>query len=88
MGQVDNGSDVRLLGRVCVERRGAPGRLAGWVALPACWAARGLHVLERPGRLGRFGWATREWRKGEEKGATSWARLCFQLSFGPLPNRS
>jgi hypothetical protein len=55
-GRVDNGSDVRLLGRVCVERWGAPGRLAG------------LHCrLERPGKLGRFGWATREWRKGEGK---------------------
>jgi hypothetical protein len=29
MGWVNNGSDVRLLGRVCVERRGAPGRPAG-----------------------------------------------------------
>jgi hypothetical protein len=29
MGRVDNGSDVRLLGRVCVERRGAPGSLDG-----------------------------------------------------------
>jgi hypothetical protein len=47
MGQVDNGSDVRLLGRVCVERRGAPGRLAGLhcrLAGPhagcTCWRGR------------------------------------------------
>jgi hypothetical protein len=29
MGRVNNGSDVPLLGRVCFERRGAPGRPAG-----------------------------------------------------------
>jgi hypothetical protein len=34
-GRVNNGSDVPLLGRVCVERWGAPGRLAG----PRCWLA-------------------------------------------------
>jgi hypothetical protein len=28
-GQVNNGSDVPLLGQVCFERRGAPGKLAG-----------------------------------------------------------
>jgi hypothetical protein len=28
-GWVNNGSDVPLLGRVCFERRGAPGWLAG-----------------------------------------------------------
>jgi hypothetical protein len=36
-GQVNNGSDVPLLGRVCSERRGAPGKLDGpryWLAGP------------------------------------------------------
>jgi hypothetical protein len=35
MGRVNNGSDVPLLGRVCSERRGAPGKLAG----PRCQLA-------------------------------------------------
>jgi hypothetical protein len=38
-GWVNNGSDVPLLGRVCFERRGAPGRLAG----PCC------RLVEPPG---------------------------------------
>jgi hypothetical protein len=32
LGRVNSGSDVPLLGRVCSERRGAPGKLAG----PCC----------------------------------------------------
>jgi hypothetical protein len=35
MGRVNNGSDVPLLGRVCSERQGAPGKLAG----PRCQLA-------------------------------------------------
>jgi hypothetical protein len=81
-GRVDNGSDVRLLGQVCVDRRGTPGSLAGlhwWLAGPhvgyACWR-------------GWAGWAglAGPHGNGERGGEKEW--LAFQLSFGPVPNRS
>jgi hypothetical protein len=73
--------------RVCIERRGAPGRLAGlhcWFAGPHAGCARWR---------GRAGWASSAGprgnaERGRGKGAASRAGLGFQLSFGPLPNRS
>jgi hypothetical protein len=72
-GQVDNGSDLPLLGWVCFERRGAPGRLAGpcrgsrWVGWAASWAVR-----ERGGRPARpFGSELGHARK--RKSGEGWA---------------
>jgi hypothetical protein len=45
----------------------------------------------RPGLLvGHWAvrWAVGRIEKGEEKEEVGWARLRFQLGFGPLPNRN
>jgi hypothetical protein len=87
MGRVDNGSDVRFLSRVCVERRGTLGKLAGLhcrLAGPHAGCVRWR---------GRAGWAGSagprgNGERGRGKGAAGRVGLGFQLSFSPLPNRS
>jgi hypothetical protein len=53
-----------ITGRMCVERRGAPGR-----PTRACGGSRWVGWAAP--------WAVREWRKGEGKGAAGRAGLDF-----------
>jgi hypothetical protein len=78
---------VRLLGQVCVERRGTPGRLARL----HCWLT-GPHTGCAHWR-GWVGWAGSarphgNGERGRGKGAAGLAGLGFQLSFGPPPSRN